>query len=43
MTKTPVSDTVKELPGYPVPTELSIWELLLRGAVGRVEIVYGIV
>jgi hypothetical protein len=42
MTKTPASDTVKELPGYPVqnsPSENYSW----GGAVGRLEIVYDIV
>ncbi len=42
MTKTPASNTVKELPGYPVqnsPSGNYSW----GGAVGRVEIVYDIV
>jgi hypothetical protein len=42
MTKTPASDAVKELPGYPVQNSPS-GNYSLGGAVGRVEIVYDIV
>ncbi len=42
MTKTPASNTVKELSGYPVQNSLS-GNYSWGGAVGRVEIVYDIV